>query len=166
MDRKMNWKIKILLLMVGFLLAMIFFPKEDTAVVDAESPETTPTAVSEDVAYESDFFSDYRLKRAAWRDREEETLKEIIANSISEDARDTASADLMTLLWRIETEDMVEEVLKGRKYKDAIFVIDDRLNLLIIKEEDFSAGEQEALIQFAAAAAGIDTELISFFTIE
>jgi len=161
MEKKNSIKVKVLLLLVGILILMYFLPRENTAAGEDEAIYKENTA-----AYESDFFSDFRLKRAAWRDSEEEAIHALIENGSTEEAKNTAAADLMTLLRKIETEDMIEEVLKGRQYEEAIFVLDEDLSLLILKKKTFSEGEIEALVQFAAASAGVDSGQISFFTVE
>lgn len=154
----------LLVLFFGIIIAMYFFSGgRDKAPATAAAEETV---YEEAAAYQSDFFSDFRQKRSAWRDQEQEMLTEMMKNGSTEEAKSAAGEDLKALMQKIKIEDTVEEVLKGRNYQDVIFVLDENLSLLMIKKKDFGKGEQEALLQFAAAAGGTTVDKISFFTIE
>ena len=170
-----------LAVLIVFSLGTALFVHEDDMVYEPAEPvpedsendsegEGKPADGTEAVAAaaaERDFFASFRLERSRRRDREAELYREILADEgRDETARKEASAALTGLYRKAGLEDEVEQILVGRGYGDALFVIEDTVSLLIIKGEALRGTETADLAAFVSSYAGLGENGVSVFTAE
>lgn len=149
----------------GFLLAASLFGSKEEA---AEQPVVTEEeAVSaEPVVYETEFFSDYRQKRAGWRSEENEYFEQqlAIANA-GDDWRQSLADAQKEAMERNQKEDQVEELLRGRHYEDALLIIGEDLSFLVVKKESLSEDERDELANFVYAYTSIPSQTLSVYNV-
>lgn len=171
-EKRRYWQapLAILCLFLGFLVAANYLIP--AAPVASPSPEAeaaekdTAAVAAEAPTYESEFFSDYRTKRAAWRGEEQAYYEDQLAQTdLTEEHRLALSEALYAVIAKNQTEDQVEELLRGRNYGDALLVLGDNLSFLIVKKETLSAAESEELASFVYAYAAIPAGTLSVYNV-
>ncbi len=97
-----------------------------------------------DVVTTSNFFTEYRSERASTRDQEMLYLDSIITNTtLSEDTIQTAINQKLTIVDAMETELVLEGLLKAKGFADVAVAMDNELESVnvIVKAEELSQDE-------------------------
>jgi stage III sporulation protein AH len=171
MSAKKLFALAALLLVVGSIwwLAQVRKEVERIEVVSGK-PETEPEMVQvlrvpeEKVptTEEASFFVEYRLQREQTRARETEMLNQIIENEkISEEGKRQAEQQLLSLIALMEKELLVENLVKAKGYRDAIFFYRDGLANVVVAAESLSEREVVQLAEMVSGLAGIRMEEVA-----
>lgn len=111
---------------------------------------------------ESSFFVEYRLQREQTRARETEMLNQIIENEkISEEGKKQAEQQLLSLIALMEKELLVENLVKAKGYRDAVFFYRDGLANVVVAAENLSEREVVQLAEMVSGLAGIRMEEVA-----
>lgn len=157
---------------------MVYEPTEETEEIEntEKSDKTDKTeaangtnteGVLSSAAADRDFFADFRIGRGRRRDEREEMYLRIMEDSTREEAaKAEAESGLSQLYAAAAMEDQVEEILIGRHYRDAIFVLGENISLLMVKEPNLDDGEKAALAAFVCSYTGVEENRLSIFSVE
>lgn len=171
-SKRKNFFILLLVLLIFTVSAALFSDDKDMVYEPREEIEETEDVSSEHTAVsaaaaETDFFADFRMNRERRRDEQEEFYCGILEDSARDETAKSEAEDGLKQLYRISAmEDQVEEILVGRNYRDAVFVMGENISLLIMKDTDLSMVEKESLSAFVCSYAGIEVSNLSVFTVE
>lgn len=88
------------------------------------------------------FFVEYRLQRDRVREEEYEMLQELINNqNTTPEAKQEAEALILKLTTAMETELLVENLLRAQGYEDSLFFYKNDYAVVMIKAEELSEKE-------------------------
>lgn len=108
------------------------------------------------------FFVEYRLQRDQTRARETEMLNQIIENEkISEEGKKQAEQQLLSLIALMEKELLVENMVKAKGYREAVFFYRDGLANVVVAAESLSEREVVQLAEMVSGLAGIRMEEVA-----
>jgi stage III sporulation protein AH len=108
------------------------------------------------------FFAEYRLQRDRVRSREIEMLNQIIENEkISTEAKKQAEQQLLSLIAMMEKELLVENMVKAKGYREAVFFYRDGLANVVVDVEELSEREVVQLAEMVSGLAGIGIEEVA-----
>ncbi|MGM9567738.1 MAG: SpoIIIAH-like family protein [Clostridia bacterium] len=143
---------------------MVYEPSGETEKTENDGEDQ---AVSAAAAENRDFFSDFRIGREQRRDEKEELYLRVLEDPArDENARSEAEEGLEQLYRVASMEDQVEEILIGRNYRDAIFVMGENISLLMLNAPDLGEDEKAALSAFVCSYTGVEENRLSVFTVE
>jgi len=109
----------------------------DTTLVDGEGDDTLVSLDGEEELSEasagSDYFDSARLTRQRTRDSSLEILRESSeSETLSQEARDKAAADLSVLAHNAITEAQIESLVKAKGFRDCVaFIGDDGIEVVV-----------------------------------
>ena len=145
---------------------MVYEPKEETENTE-ENGDDEDRAVSAAAAAQGDFFADFRIGREQRRDEKEELYLRVIEDPSRDEAAKTEAESGLEQLYRTAAvEDQVEDILKGRNYRDAVFVIGENISLLMLPGPEINETEKQALSDFVCSYTGMEANRLSIFTVE
>jgi stage III sporulation protein AH len=108
------------------------------------------------------FFAEYRLQRDRVRSREIEMLNQIIENEkISTEGKKQAELQLLSLIALMEKELLVENMVKAKGFRDAVFFYRDGLANVVVDVEELSEREVVQLAEMVSGLAGIGIEEVA-----
>lgn len=145
---------------------MVYEPKEETENTE-ENGGDEDRAVSAVAVAQGDFFADFRIGREQRRDEKEELYLRVIEDPSRDEAAKTEAESGLEQLYRTAAaEDQVEDILKGRNYRDAVFVMGENISLLMLPGPEISETEKQALSDFICSYTGLEANRLSIFTVE
>ncbi len=105
------------------------------------------------------FFVEYRLQRDRVRSGELEILNQMLANpNISAEGKREAEKQMMALVAVMEKELMVENMLRAKGYKDAVFFFHQGLANVVVDAEKLSDTEFLQIAEMVSSVAGVKME--------
>ncbi|MBT9172783.1 MAG: hypothetical protein DDT21_01169 [Syntrophomonadaceae bacterium] len=108
------------------------------------------------------FFVEYRLQRDRVRSREIEMLNQIIENEkISAEGKKQAEQQLLSLIALMEKELLVENMVRAKGYREAVFFYRDGLANVVVDTEELSDREVVQLAEMVSGLAGIRIEEVA-----
>lgn len=108
------------------------------------------------------FFVEYRLQRDSIRSREMEMLNQLVENEkVSEEGKKQAEQQLLSLIALMEKELLVENMVKAKGYRDAVFFYRDGLANVVVEAEDLSERDVVQLAEMVSGLAGIRMEEVA-----
>jgi stage III sporulation protein AH len=108
------------------------------------------------------FFAEYRLQRDSIRAREMEMLNQFIENEkISEEGKQQAEQQLLSLIALMEKELLVENMVKAKGYRDAVFFYRDGLANVVVEAENLTERDVVQLAEMISGLAGIRMEEVA-----
>ena len=165
-SRKRSFFLLIFVLVVFAVGTFLFSDTNRMVYEETEEKEEAETSVSAPIA-EIDFFADFRIRREQRRDEAKELYCSVLFDESRSEEKKTEAEESLEKLYRVALmEDRVEDILIGRNYTDAIFVIEDTMSLLILDQSILEEEEIAELISFVSAYTGIDPGSLSVFTID
>ena len=172
--KRKSFFLLILALLVFTVGAAFFSDGNDMVYEPTEKPEKTEDnggdedrAVSAAAAQSGDFFADFRIGREQRRDEKEELYLRVMEDpSRDEAAKAEAEKGLEELYRTAAAEDQVEDILRGRNYRDAVFVMGENISLLMLAGSNLGEEEKQALSDFICSYTGMEANRLSIFPVE
>lgn len=134
-------------------------PSEDSAKILGEAKLVDNTATEpEDNAY----FTNAQINRQRSRDEALETLQVVIDSSESmPDVKDEALNRMITIASEIETEAIVEEMIKAKGFEDCLAVMTGENINVIVKTPGLLTGEVAQITEIVMQETGFSPENIT-----
>jgi len=142
---------------------------DETDLDEEEYTSETLPALVEEGRWESDnaeaFFVEYRMQRDRVRDQEIELLTEVVeSDEASESSRTEAEETIMNVVDLMEKELLVENLLKGKGFEDALFFYRDDVATVIIKAEELDDVKLAQVADIVAGKVGARRESVQILT--
>lgn len=167
--KKIIWIASIFVLAVAVYLVIAGLEKEEEhyeVIPDDELKSLEPVAdFNLDGKWELDdaeaFFVEYRMQRDRVRSQEVELLEELIHSSqASADARREAEKAIIELVEVMEKELLVENLLKGQGYTDALFFYRNKVATVMLRGEKITEQELAQISDTVAGITGVQPETV------
>ncbi|NLU11434.1 MAG: SpoIIIAH-like family protein [Tepidanaerobacter acetatoxydans] len=111
---------------------------------------------------ESDFFIDYKLERDRLRSQEADYLRELINNpNASNDSKEKAQHDLITLSQKIEKEMIVENLIKAKGFEDAVIFFSDEFINIVVKADGLLPKDIAQITDVVTKTTGVTVDKIT-----
>ncbi len=138
-----------------------------SSISDAELGAAKYVA-ADNVVSEEDYFSKTRSEREETRADETDLLKDTIDSTKStEEAKNTATAQLTKLTDRMEMEASIESLIKAKGFEDAIAILgDDNCNIVIKSENELKKEETVQILDIVNSVAKINFEKIKIVAVK
>lgn len=108
-----------------------------------------------------DFFAQHRLEREKQRSIQVELLRQIINNAnTSDEVRQQAQRDWLSLTALMEKELMVEKLVVSKGYADAILVYNNDVAHMIVKVENMTQAQAIQITEVVASALKLTYEKV------
>lgn len=136
-------------------------PDADPDAVPAMTAVRTPGIVeqhrqSDTQKANADYFANYRIDRERARSAQIELLKEIIqSNQTDASTRKDAQTQLLALRTLIEKELMIENLLKGKGYTDAVFFFDRGIATVVVDAIELDEAKVVQIADVVAKISGV-----------
>lgn len=166
--KKRTLVIFVLIIILGITI-YLYLNKES---LDFEEITQTEKAVLNQVEFPQDdledfekgqnFFIDYKLERDRLRSQEIDMLREIIYNPNSDkEIRERAQEDLLKIIRQMEKELILENLIKGKGFEDAvIFFGDDSVNV-IVKTQGLDDKQVAQICDIVSKGTGLSLDKIT-----
>lgn len=133
-------------------------PAAQPDAIPAMAAGANPSIVEQhrNVGSNVDYFANYRIDRERARSAQIELLKEIIqSNQTDANTRKDAQAQLLALRTLIEKELMIENLLKGKGYQDAVFFFDRGVATVVVDAMDLDESKVVQIADVVAKISGV-----------
>ncbi len=136
-------------------------PVEPTAqpdAVPAMAPAANPSIVEQhrNTTDNAGYFTNYRIDRERARSAQIELLKEIIQSSQTDaTTRKDAQAQLLAVRALIEKELMIENLIKGKGYKDGVFFFDRGTATVVVDAQELDENKVVQIAEIVAKISGV-----------
>lgn len=107
-----------------------------------------------------DYFIVTRAEKERARDEQKETMQSVINNKNSDkEAKDKAQAELIRISKNTEKEMVIEGVLKGKGFGEAIaFINDNKIDIVIKDDTNLISSQQAMILDVVNRETGITAE--------
>ncbi len=137
-----------------------FTPDESNIIPSIADPEQAPD--SWDLDQFRAFFIEYRLQRDRVRSNELEILNQMLDNpNISAEGKINAEQQMLVLVETMEKELLVENLLKAKGYKDAVFFFHHGMANVVVQSEQLSDREFLQIAEMVSSVTGINMEEVT-----
>lgn len=140
------------------------YPEPDEPLTEQPVAEEPTSAVLRElvtVDAPSDFYMDYRLERERTRGQRVEWLREVINNDNSSDeTRQKAQNNLLSISSRMEKEMEMENLIKAKGYPDAAVLIDEWSITAVVAADNLSTEGVSGLTDLISRGTGVNTDSI------
>ena len=114
-----------------------------------------------DMELDGTFFAEYRIKRDRVRSQEVEMLKDLINNpETSQEAKEKGEQKLLDLVDRMETELMIENMIKGEGFEDAVSFYKEGICNLVVKTDQLTEAQFMQVVEATSRVTGENIENI------
>ncbi|AEE91546.1 Conidiation-specific protein 6 [Tepidanaerobacter acetatoxydans Re1] len=111
---------------------------------------------------ESDFFIDYKLERDRLRSQEADYLRELINNpNVSNESKEKAQQDLITLSQKIEKEMITENLIKAKGFENAVVFFSDEFINIVVKADGLLPKDVAQITDVATKTSGVTVDKIT-----
>ena len=151
-------KIIVLSVMIGLLILTGYI---NVALNNSLSDTTNPTTTTQTSAVTESFYTTYRSERESTRKQEIQFYEAIIASSTSsEDAKEEAEQNKLALINQMEKELVVEGIIVGKGFDDAIVTQSSANVNVFIKSAELNSGEVAIITDIVREQLGVDIDKI------
>ena len=151
-------KIIVLSVMIGLLILTGYI---NVALNNSLSNTTNPTTTTQTSAVTESFYTTYKTERESTRRQEIQFYEAIIASSTSsEEAREEAQKNKLDLINQMEKELVVEGIIVGKGFDDAIVTQSSANVNVFIKSPELNSSEVAIITDVVREQLGVDIEKI------
>ena len=151
-------KIIVLSVMIGLLILTGYI---NVALNNSLSDTTNPTTTTQASATTESFYTTYKTERESTRQQEIQFYEAIIASSTSSaEAKEEAEKNKLDLINQMEKELVVEGIIVGKGFDDAIVTQSSANVNVFIKSPELNSGEVAIITDVVREQLGVDIEKI------
>lgn len=151
-------KIIILSIMIGLLILTGYI---NVTLNNSLSNNTNPTTTTQASTSSESFYTTYRTERDSTRKQEIQFYEAIIASSTSsDDAKEEAEQNKLALINQMEKELVVEGIIVGKGFNDAIVTQSSANVNVFIKSPELNSGEVAIITDVVREQLGVDIDKI------
>ncbi|MBQ7798174.1 MAG: SpoIIIAH-like family protein [Clostridia bacterium] len=151
-------KIIVLSVMIGLLILTGYI---NVALNNSLSNTTNPTTSTQTSASTESFYTTYKTERESTRQQEIQFYEAIIASSTSSDeAKEEAEKNKLDLINQMEKELVVEGIIVGKGFDDAIVTQSSANVNVFIKSPELNSSEVAIITDVVREQLGVDIEKI------
>ena len=151
-------KIIVLSVMIGLLIVTGYI---NVALNNSLTSTTDATTTTQATATSQSFYTTYRTERESTRQQEIQFYESIIASSTSsQDAKEEAEQNKLALINQMEKELVVEGIIVGKGFDDAIVTQSSANVNVFIKSPELNSGEVAIITDVVREQLGVDIDKI------
>jgi len=151
-------KIIVLSVMIGLLILTGYI---NVALNNSLSNTANPTTTTQASTVTESFYTTYKTERESTRKQEIQFYEAIIASSTSsEEAKDEAEKNKLDLINQMEKELVVEGIIVGKGFDDAIVTQSSANVNVFIKSAELNSSEVAIITDVVREQLGVDIEKI------
>ena len=151
-------KIIVLSVMIGLLVLTGYI---NVALNNSLSDNTNPSTTTETSASTQSFYTTYKTERDSTRKQELQFYEAIIASTTSsQDAKEEAEKNKLDLINQMEKELVVEGIIVGKGFEDAIVTQSSANVNVFIKSPELNSGEVAIITDVVREQLGVDIDKI------
>ena len=151
-------KIIVLSVMIGLLVLTGYI---NVALNNSLSNNTNPSTTTETSAMAQSFYTTYKTERESTRKQELQFYEAIIASTTSsQDAKEEAEKNKLDLINQMEKELVVEGIIVGKGFEDAIVTQSSANVNVFIKSPELNSGEVAIITDVVREQLGVDIDKI------
>lgn len=151
-------KIIVLSVMIGLLILTGYI---NVALNNSLSNTTNPTTTTQASTTTESFYTTYKTERESTRKQELQFYEAIIASSTSsEDAKKEAEKNKLDLINQMEKELVVEGIIVGKGFDDAIVTQSSANVNVFIKSPELNSSEVAIITDVVREQLGVDIDKI------
>ena len=151
-------KIIILSVMIGLLVLTGYI---NVALNNSLSSTTNPTTTTQASATTESFYTTYKTERDSTRKQEIQFYEAIIASSTSSnEAKEEAEKNKLDIINQMEKELVVEGIIVGKGFDDAIVTQSSANVNVFIKSPELNSGEVAIITDVVREQLGVDIDKI------
>ena len=150
-------KIIVLSVMIGLLILTGYI----NVALNNSLSDTTPSTTTQTSAVTQSFYTTYKTERESTRKQEIQFYEAIIASSTSSnEAKEEAEKNKLDLINQMEKELVVEGIIVGKGFDDAIVTQSSANVNVFIKSAELNSGEVAIITDVVREQLGVDIEKI------
>ena len=151
-------KIIVLSVMIGLLILTGYI---NVALNNSLSKKATPIVSTQTSATAQSFYTTYKTERESTRQQELQFYEAIIASSTSsDDAKDEAEKNKLDLINQMEKELVVEGIIVGKGFDDAIVTQSSANVNVFIKSPELNSSEVAIITDVVREQLGVEIDKI------
>lgn len=151
-------KIIVLSVMIGLLIVTGYI---NVALNNSLTSTADATTTTQATATTQSFYTTYRTERESTRQQEIQFYEAIIASSTSsQDAKEEAEQNKLALINQMEKELVVEGIIVGKGFDDAIVTQSSANVNVFIKSPELNSGEVAMITDVVREQLGVDIDKI------
>ena len=151
-------KIIVLSVMIGLLVLTGYI---NVALNNSLSTKSTPTTSTQTSAGSESFYTTYKTERESTRQQELQFYEAIIASTTSsQEAKNEAEQNKLALINQMEKELVVEGIIVGKGFDDAIVTQSSANVNVFIKSPELNSGEVAMITDVVREQLGVEIDKI------
>ncbi|MBP2642272.1 MAG: SpoIIIAH-like protein [Firmicutes bacterium] len=148
-----------------FAVSIWNYRRDQSVKVDRTTAMEVSKSVSGDsnlpLSINQDFFLECRLDRDCLRSEHSDILREVVKTAETDELRQKARNEIVTLVVDKEHEAETESLIKARGYTDALVLIQDNTASVIVKTASLSRDEVLAIADIVSRISSVKPENIT-----